>query len=444
MKPQFGLRTLPIIIAGALALAGCADREAIRSAEASLELAEMKGDLDGVYLALRKLDELGDKTASGRLSGVKLALESRETMLRAVADHDHEAALLAANDLLDQVPDNKEGLQTLRKSGQIFFYLQSAAEKLNSFELILEEPEAPPERVAWTMPGGVLGEEQQAEMNKMAQVALKALGMYWGAIDGEIGPGTQKAIDSFVEGAGVESSGAIDAPLLTALRQAAVEKEMKAERLDQLFHNLASAKDYISRAKELDPSFKNSIQLEEMADGALETLIYFQATAIIDIGQSVVQEAGTLYDKTSQLMSMSARLPPSVIWKEMGPRINKWRETAVPRLSEMDRINRRLANYSGTSSEKFVKAVNDFALAANSAVDAFTVPTGNLMDYRRAASEAVGRYRDTSKAVINAMPTGQNFVESVKGLATALETYEVYSNPTTKDVVDAHIDKLTT
>ena len=155
---------LAILVCGGLV--GCADREAINQSQAALELAEMKGDLDGMYLALRRLDELGVRDATTRLPGIKMAVEFRERMLRAVADRDHEQALLAANALLDQIPDDKDALKIMRTSGHIFWYLQKAADELATFGRILEEPNVPLEDVAWSLPDGLDEEQNQVELNK--------------------------------------------------------------------------------------------------------------------------------------------------------------------------------------------------------------------------------------------------------------------------------------
>ncbi len=79
-----------------LVLAGCGESPEMKDERARLELAEMKGDLDSMFLSLRKLAELGDEPAETRLPKLQLAISTRERMFQATADHDHEMALQAA------------------------------------------------------------------------------------------------------------------------------------------------------------------------------------------------------------------------------------------------------------------------------------------------------------------------------------------------------------
>lgn len=70
--------------------------------------------------------------------GIHLEFSSKETrirdnMLDAVADHDHEDALLYATELLELEPDNNEAKRIINSSGQIFFYLNAAKNLLIEF-----------------------------------------------------------------------------------------------------------------------------------------------------------------------------------------------------------------------------------------------------------------------------------------------------------------------
>lgn len=70
--------------------------------------------------------------------GVYYGSKSKETrlqdnMLDAVADHDHENALVYATQLLKVEPANKKAQRVINESGQIFFYLQAAKSTLTEF-----------------------------------------------------------------------------------------------------------------------------------------------------------------------------------------------------------------------------------------------------------------------------------------------------------------------
>ncbi|GEM_PF-1144341 len=57
----------------------------------------------------------------------------RDKMLDAVADHDHENALVYATDILKHEPTNREAKRVISESGQIFYYLQAAKSTLTEF-----------------------------------------------------------------------------------------------------------------------------------------------------------------------------------------------------------------------------------------------------------------------------------------------------------------------
>ena len=70
--------------------------------------------------------------------GVYYGSMSKETrlqdnMLDAVADHDHEKALVYASQLLKYEPANNEAKRIINESGQIFFYLRAAKSTLTEF-----------------------------------------------------------------------------------------------------------------------------------------------------------------------------------------------------------------------------------------------------------------------------------------------------------------------
>ena len=72
------------------------------------------------------------------LAGVYYGSIPKETrlqdkMLDAVADHDHENALIYATQLLEADPANTDAKRIISQSGQLFFYLQAAKAKLTEY-----------------------------------------------------------------------------------------------------------------------------------------------------------------------------------------------------------------------------------------------------------------------------------------------------------------------
>ncbi len=71
----------------------------------------------------------------------------RDNMLDAVADHDHEAALIYATKLLKSEPNNTDAQRIISESGQIFFYLQAAKNTLTEFTIGKEDTAVNPKRL---------------------------------------------------------------------------------------------------------------------------------------------------------------------------------------------------------------------------------------------------------------------------------------------------------
>lgn len=79
------------------------------------------------------------------LGGVETS--TREKMLNAVADHRHEKAVIYASQILDSAPSDMAAQKVLKESGQIFFYLHAAKEKLSEFKVAENSAEIEPEKL---------------------------------------------------------------------------------------------------------------------------------------------------------------------------------------------------------------------------------------------------------------------------------------------------------
>jgi len=101
--------------------------------ESELELARQKSDIDGLFLALTKLERASFLAPSEAelLGKCRQTLQELQTMRGHQAKHDHESVVQSADVILSAFPDNVEARKAFSESGLIFAYLESATQALS-------------------------------------------------------------------------------------------------------------------------------------------------------------------------------------------------------------------------------------------------------------------------------------------------------------------------
>jgi len=132
MKWTAYLITASLLIAGVF---GCeSNKKEIEMANAKLDLARQKGDLDQMYLALRELKTLGEDSEEilQELSKAEKGLEIIQQLRLYKSEHEHENVVISAGEFLEIFPDHPEARRALKESGLIFSYLKTAKLALQS------------------------------------------------------------------------------------------------------------------------------------------------------------------------------------------------------------------------------------------------------------------------------------------------------------------------
>ena len=423
----------------ALLLFSCGESPEVKSERANLELAEMKGNLDGMFLSLRKLTELGDASAANRLPLVTTAIEARERMLQSVADHDHERAVHAAVRLLDVIPKHKEGLRVLRESGQIFYYLREAKHLVT---LALEETEfgeveVEPISVGYTLPE----KERETRITKEIQTLLTKLGYYYGAVDGVAGSETRDALERFQKER--EKGSVLDLSLETAneLQHALGQKEAEEKRVERRFHALSRSRELTASAKALDPHFSGAIALDQTLERTHASLVYLQAEQIMALGSLAVSSAARMHSAVSSGLGDAAASrydSTQDAWARMSPFVDNakrilkhWKDDIGSRLVYV-------STYRSGDAEEFVGLIKEYVTTVHVTVEALLEPTGSLIDFRRAANDAASEYSRMNTKLTGAMPSSMRIKESFEGLAEIVKDYAVFTNPQTDEIINQH------
>ncbi len=114
---------------------GCANNEnEILQARSQLELARTKSDIDGIFVSVNNLIQLGDKDPAlpAELEKVKKTLSLYEIIRISQSEGTHEKTIQSANEFLEIFPNNIDVRKSLRTSGQIFRYLAGSLNDLQS------------------------------------------------------------------------------------------------------------------------------------------------------------------------------------------------------------------------------------------------------------------------------------------------------------------------
>ena len=422
-----------------LLLVSCGENSETRSERTKLELAEMKGDLDGMFLSLRKLAELGDNAAADRLPQVKQAVTAREQMLQAVADHSHEKAIHAAVELLDVIPEHKGGLRALRESGQIFYYLREAKRLLTA---ALNEPEpheftVEPISVDPSLPESTRG----IFITERIQTLLADLGYYYGEVDGMAGSKTSDALKSFQKAQGKDGVPELSVETANKLQRAAGEKEAQEKRLEKKFYAFARARELVTSAKALDPHFPDAVALDQSLEHAYMSLIYMQALEIVTLGKSIVAGSASFHDTISSGLGDAAASRYGSVqdsWRRMSPFVDHFRRINKYQEEEMDSRLAYVSTYKAGREQEFVSVLKEYVTTVHVAAKALLEPTGSLIDFRRAASDAVGEYSRMDTKLVGATPSSTQMQENFGGLLKVLKDYTIFTNPQTGEIIDQH------
>ena len=439
---------LVLLVLSFVSLSGCGDSQEIKDQRAKLELAELKGDLDAIYLSLSKLSEAGDKEAKKRLPDISDAIKIREKMELALSDHDHENALLFASKLLEKAPSNKEAKQVVRESGQIFYFLLSAKELLEKINLESEGISVQPKKVS--LNSNSTEAEKEKALAMLIQEQLASLDYDVGKPDGVIGKKTLAAVKKFQKTKGGEETGEISVALANQLyeeiakqEEEKLREEKRIEDLERMYESLKKARGYVIRAKELDPHFKGSLEFENNIEQTQATLVYIHGASVVETGQAVVAVAAGIYSKVSELLGLAASseyLSVQSAWSSVEGVVDEVKNGLEPTLDKMDDVGRLLATYEEGDAKKFAEATQDYIRIVRKTVDALMVPQGSYYDYKRAANDAAVKYKDSQNALESSIPTSVSVKESFSGLIKVFSEYKIFNNNETPQIIKNNAD----
>ncbi len=412
-----------------------------QQASSELRLAELKSDLDGMYRPLERLAHLHAPSAKSRLERISHAIEIREEMLRAAADHDHEKAVIAAGRLLEIVPKHTDGIRTLRESGQIFYLLRQSLYKVTASLVSKEPTQATFEAVSFEV-AGTPGEKNE-KLVRYIQQGLTELGHYHDAVDGKAGSGTTDALVEFQKS--TEASGKLTISDNTAneIAKALALKKAVKEWKEKKFFEVNRARELAQAAVDLDPRFERARRLADDLDQAHEAIALLLSTNVIKQGQLIIGMAASIHDSAASALADAATSrygSVSVTYAIMEPILDKIRRLLGSMQEDVDESMRLIGTYKGNRSKEYLAELKEFSQVVRTGTDALLVPTGNLMQFRQAANDTVQEFKRIQSRIETFVPNSAEIEESIAGLTKIFSEYPIFDYQETEKVIDAHID----
>ncbi len=282
----------------------------------------------------------------------------QDEMLDAVADHDHENALVYATQLLEIEPGNIKAKKIISQSGQIFFYLQAAKTILTEFTA--------------------------------------------GKDDSTVSP-------------------------------------------KQLYEQYNEAREYITKAKTIDPRSIAVLHFEDTLDIAQTALTHILSIKVFKTGQAVVEKAGANHRKAMEIIDiaessryLSTFLPYQSAWATVDTPVDEMREQLLPSLNEMDDTGRLIADYKNGSAKDFTKSLLTYIRVVKKTVDTLLVPKGSFNDFSKSANIATSKYKQIRTKLKKATPASVSSEGTLIALIKEIPGYKVSRNSSVADIVTAN------
>ncbi len=279
----------------------------------------------------------------------------RDKMIDAVADHDHENALIYATKVLKSEPGNTEAQTIISESGQIFFYLQAA----------------------------------------------------------------KNTLTEFTEG-----------------------KDDSAVNPKQLYEQYIKAREYIAKAKTIDPRSIAIANFEESLDKTQATLIHILSMNVFESGQTIVETAGANYRKALGIMDvaessqyLAAFLPHQSAWATVDTPVDEMRQQLMPGLDEMDDTGLLISEYKEGSAKKFTKSLLTYIKVVKKTVDTLLVPEGSFDDFSKAASSATMKYQKIRIKLKEATPESISSNGTLIALLKEIPQFKISQDNSIADIV---------
>jgi hypothetical protein len=434
-----------------LFLAGCFNSQEIGEEKARLELYEMKADLDGMYVSLKKLNGLGEGISEERISKVEKAIKLRESMQAAVADHDHESALVFASDLYDLFPNNKISIKVIRESGLIFYYYQKADSLIQwDFDQILDNGVEVKHELLESYPEvESVYNNEEAVWKFLASIGYELEGHL---VDEQL---LLLSIVKYQNENKLKETGTLTTEFVEHLYEASIEKEKELVRdkkadiafskVKRILDGFADARGYVSKALILDPHFKGMERYSQELEETHSLLLFALASNIVEPINTAVATAAETHDALYSTMSASIGVrhySPSDVWNKMRAPVGDVKEVLLKQVKRIGKMSRFYREYGDGSISEFSDVMVEFVDSAEVVIDDFLSPRGNIHDYRKAANSAMKEYTSNVKDLSRHIPEEEVITNGLLVMKDKLKSEDVYDKKRISEILTSRKEMI--
>jgi hypothetical protein len=351
------------------------DSPAVASARARLELARQKSDLDGMFLALKELQALGQDSPGmmEELANIGAAIPLLQKVRVYQGDHNHEEVIKAAGLVLDRFPEHPEARKALKESGLIFGYLQDALSSLS----------------------GCFAKDDQGKFD-LVQIKVRIM----------------KDMTDMPD----------FAKIFYNLDKA--EKSLEAAKnLDPHFDQALALEKLVSDTKNT-VGFEVGMPLAK-CDGILADTYISAFQSIYSAMEVAVQSGRPISAVWVEGSKVLQQLEDKAEFKNL--------------FDLLDRLSSYLAYFKAGTASEFLQTVKEIHSKMMQLKSAVANPTGSMIEYRRDVGVKRTQLLDLIGNLKTSTPNENTLADNVVGFATVAVKYELFKTPAeTKPVIEKY------
>ncbi len=212
-----------------------------------------------------------------------------------------------------------------------------------------------------------------------------------------------------------------------------------------LFKRFAIAREYVEKAKEIDPDSRSVADFEDTLDNAQSSLIHILSVKVFKTGQSVVDRASSNYKKTLEIVNtaesskyLSTFLPYQSAWASVDSSVGNVRNKLTRDLEEMKEMGNLISNYKSGKSSSFAKQLQTYVKLVNTTVDTLLIPQGSFNDFSKSASSATNRYMKLQKKLRDDIPGSTLKQGAYLHLLNQIPDYKIAKNKEITKIINTN------
>lgn len=211
---------------------------------------------------------------------------------------------------------------------------------------------------------------------------------------------------------------------------------------ERLYKGLQQSRDYLGKAKTLDPKFETTLEFEEKLDDAQAQLVYIFASHAKEIGDGMVAKASDEYRKTAAIIDSAASsrylakfLRVQSAWATKVEQPAAITAEIKGQLEKMEETGSMVSDYEGKSAKKLVQALQVYMQSVRETIDTLSIPNGTYNDYIDSVNKINGSFSTAQKKLANRIPTEYLAKTNYSRLLEDLSEYKIFQNESTPRIM---------